>query len=96
MNAIDDGIIGPQVEYGDYMYLLDTSNRELGIIITTKFLRTTGAGIVTYHTVFGTHHTVQQIIANPLPRTENPPLLDMLPGWVANEMPDPLIIPSSY
>jgi hypothetical protein len=96
MNAIDDGIMDGMVEYGEHMYLLDTSNRELGVIISTKFLRSTGAGIATYHTSFGSHHTVQQIIANPLARSENPPLLDILPGWSPNTVPDPLIIPSSY
>lgn len=96
MNAIDDGSMDGIVEYGDHVYLFDTSNRELGVVITTKFLRATGAGIVTYHVNFGTHHTIHQIIANPLGKTENPPLLDMLPGYSPNILPDPLIIPSSY
>lgn len=96
MNAIDDGSIDPQVEYGDYIYLFDTSNRRLGAIITTKFLRSTGAGVATYHTVFGTHHTVYHIIANPLSRTEIPPIIEQLPGYIPNPLPDSRIIPSSY
>jgi len=96
MNAIDDGTIEGQVDFGDYIYLLDTSNRELGVVISTQFLKTTGVGIASFHTVFGTHHTVHQVIANPLPRTEIPPLIAQLPGYVANPLPDPLIIPSSY
>lgn len=96
LNAIDDGTLDGLVEFGDYIFLFDTSNRELGTVITTQFLRATGAGIATFHVTFGTHHTVHEIIANPLPKTEQPPLLDILPGFVPNPLPDPLIIPSSY
>lgn len=96
MNAIDDGTLEGLVELGDYIFLLDTSNRELGVVISTQFLKTTGVAIASFHTTFGTHHTVHQILINPLPKTEIPPLIDMLPGFVANPLPDSLIIPSSY
>ena len=97
INAIENKEVDPIVEYGDYVYYIDTRDRELGAVILTKFAKEGMTPIETMSVTYGNQHTVIQILFNPLPRKISPPEHTSLPDFLSNEpMVDPTIILGFY
>ena len=96
VNAIDAGEVTPVSETGNYLYVFNTSNRELGNLIYTKFNKDSLMPIASYQVRYGTALSVGQCIYSPLSRSKLPYIANQsLPGEFTLP-PDPSIIPCSY
>ena len=95
MIAIDAGVVNPVVITSDFIILLDTSNKELGDLIYTFFVRETKQVLDSYSVRFGTYHTVGQCILNPFNNRwkYDEPVTDTLPPPIPEEEIFPHIIP---
>jgi hypothetical protein len=96
INAIDEGTANPVVDNGcGPIYLLNTSNKELGNLIWTTFDRETFFPITSWQCRFGVAMTIQQILYEPLPmRSELPKIVDQfLPDMPWAEVYAPMILP---
>lgn len=93
MNSIDDGG-SPVVDPNDgKIYVLDTSDRYIGNILYTIFDKETEEALSSWQARYGTYHTVQQVLFNPIPRGQLTDVLiteipvefvpDMTPGMIA-------------
>lgn len=97
INAIDNKEVDPIIDYGDYIYYLDTRDKEQGTAILTSFTKNSMEAVETMSVRYGNHHTVQQVISNPLPRKISPPEIEELPESLSSEpMVDPTIILGFY
>jgi len=95
VNAIDAGTVNPIVDTGaGPIYLLNTSNKELGNLLWTAFDRETFFPISSWTCRYGVAQTIQQVIFEPMPmRTELTKIVDQfLPDnpWVDCR---PMILP---
>lgn len=98
VNAIDAKEIEPIVDYSSYLLLLDTSNKELGNLRFTRFLKETLAPIDSYEVRYSTYHTVGQVLMTPIaPRFKfDEPIHSELPGHYPKPPPNGTIIPGCY
>jgi hypothetical protein len=97
INAIDNKEVDPIIEYGDYIYYIDTRDKELGAVILTKFTKNGMQAIETTSVRYGNHHNMIQILFNPLPKKVSPPEHTVFPKFLSDEpMVDPTIILGFY
>lgn len=82
INEIDSGDIDPIVEPGDgFIYVLNTSAKELGNIIFTVFDAKTRFPDKSYQVRFSAYHVVGQVLWDPMPRSTLEQIIDLeIPG----------------
>ncbi|RLD77629.1 MAG: hypothetical protein DRJ15_13160 [Bacteroidetes bacterium] len=95
---IDNETIEPIVEPGDgFIYVLNTSNKELGNIIYTVFDAATRFPDKSYQVRFGNQHIVAQVLWDPMPRSTLEKIVDLeIPGMPPGEIDNtglPRILP---
>lgn len=66
------------MEYGEYSILFDTSLVWRGEMLYTMF-NISGEPVESHSARYGAHHTMLQVVANPLPRTQVPIAATELP-----------------
>lgn len=96
INAIDNGEVNPIVDTGKYLYVLNTSNKELGNLIFTVFNPESRMPVASYQARFGTYHRVVQVMFGPMPISKLDKIVDLsLPGEFVLPI-SPQIIPGCY
>jgi len=98
INAIDSGAVVPVVDPHDgYIYVLNTSNKELGYIIYTKFDRPSKFPLESWTVRYSAKHIVNDVILNTaMIKSQLDYIQDFeIPGEIREEF-DPMIIPSCY
>ena len=82
VNAIDEDELNPVVDPGDgFIYVLNTSNKELGNLIYTVFNAETRFPDASFQVRYGTYHIVAQALWDPMPRSRLEKIADLeIPG----------------
>lgn len=78
IKLINENKVHPVMHYGDTSILFDTSLVWRGEMLYTVF-NLQGNPVESYSARYGAHHTMLQVVANPLPRTSVPLAATELP-----------------
>lgn len=93
INAINAEEVMPVSDFGSFIVVFNTSNWELGDVITTEFDATTGEAIRSASARPSKAHTVQQTVQNPIPRKYFEAVIDDIPKDMIEAKSNPKIMP---
>jgi hypothetical protein len=99
VNAIDANEVEPVVDVGnEFIYWLDTSNKELGNLRYTEFNKLTGVATRSWSVRYGTASTVQQVMFGRAQRRwkYDQPLMTTFPNYDGHPDSNGSIIPGCY